>query len=105
MAWLKTEYRKFTAGGLGHPSIKPETALGSFIRFLVPRVTDVPADRVFFPAAGNNGGNDAGSNGNYWSGESDGDDNAYVLNFNDGNADVNSNNVNNEYSVRLVRGL
>ena len=60
---------------------------------------------MFFPAAGLNGGDNAGNEGNYWSGESDDDNNAYILNFNDGNANVNPNNVNNKYSVRLVRGL
>ena len=60
---------------------------------------------VFFPAAGQNGGNAAGVGGSYWSGESDAGDEAYALFFGGGNTNVTSSDVNYEYSVRLVRGL
>lgn len=60
---------------------------------------------VFFPAAGLNGGDLAGDEGDYWSGESlDGND-AFVLDFYDGGAGVYPDRVDFEYSVRLVRGL
>ena len=60
---------------------------------------------VFFPAAGLNGGDSAGDEGDYWSGESYSDSKAYFLYFDENDANVNPNNVNNKYSVRLVRGL
>ena len=60
---------------------------------------------VFFPAAGLVGGDDAGDEGFYWSGESGDDTLAYILFFRGGYADVSPNDVGNEYSVRLVRGL
>ena len=60
---------------------------------------------VFFPAAGYNGGSRAGSYGNYWSGEPDGDGRAWALSFSSGVADVISGRVDYEFSVRLVRGL
>ena len=49
--------------------------------------------------------NNVGSNGNYWSGtpNEDNEDNAYNMNFNSGNVNVNNDNRNNGYSVRLVR--
>ena len=60
---------------------------------------------LFFPAAGYNGGNFAGSRGWYWSGESYDNSNAYILFFYGGLAYVDSNDVNLKFSVRLVRGL
>ena len=63
---------------------------------------------VKVPAAGNyNDGslNNVGSNGNAWSSTPNGGNNAYNLNFNDGNKDVNNNNRKNGYSVRPVLGL
>jgi len=63
---------------------------------------------VFFPAAGysNNGSvNNQGNNGNYWSSTPNDDNNAYYLNFNSGNQNVNNNNRNNGYSVRAVLAL
>lgn len=59
---------------------------------------------VFFPAAGSGGGDNAGSYGHYWSGESDGD-RAVDLFFYSGYATVFSDDVIDGYSVRLVRGL
>ena len=59
---------------------------------------------VFFPAAGFNGGSSAGSAGRYRSGSLN-DDGADILYFYNGNAYVSSFSVNNEFSVRLVRGL
>ncbi|WP_446008960.1 hypothetical protein [Candidatus Electrothrix sp.] len=52
----------------------------------------------------NNNGtlNNAGSNGNYWSSTVDGT-NARNLNFNSGNADLNSNNRANGFSVRCLK--
>ncbi|MCI5139771.1 MAG: hypothetical protein D3922_15480 [Candidatus Electrothrix sp. AR1] len=46
--------------------------------------------------------NNAGSNGNYWSSTVDGT-NARNLNFNSGNADLNSNNRANGFSVRCLK--
>ena len=60
---------------------------------------------VFFPAAGLYGGNYAGSEGYYWSGESNDGSRAYVLEFDDGSARVGPSDVNLKFSVRLVRGL
>ena len=60
---------------------------------------------VFFPAAGLFGGDIAGGEGIYWSGESDDGLYAYVLLFVDGFADVYPDYVVNKCSVRLVRGL
>ena len=60
---------------------------------------------VFFPAAGLYGGNYAGSEGYYWSGESNDGSRAYVLDFDDGSARVGPSDVNGKFSVRLVRGL
>ena len=59
---------------------------------------------VFFPAAGQDGGDGAGVGGSYWSGESANSE-AYVLFFGGGIMNVTSSNVNYKYSVRLVRGL
>lgn len=59
---------------------------------------------VFFPAAGQDGGYSAGVEGYYWSGEYD-DDTAFILDFGDGYAYVYWSDVNNKFSVRLVRGL
>jgi len=61
---------------------------------------------VFFPAAGYDGGLDAGSYGCFWSGEPY-DGSAYPLDFvvDEDNACVNPYDVNDKYSVRLVRGL
>jgi len=62
--------------------------------------------QVFLPAAGNRNGtsvNNVGSNGNYWSASYNNSNNAYNVNFNDGN--LNTDNWNNRYngqSVRLV---
>lgn len=60
---------------------------------------------VFFPAAGDNGGDGAGSRGLYWSGEPDGGGSAWYLGFYGGLPGVYSDLVDYEYSVRLVRGL
>lgn len=61
------------------------------------------------PAAGYfNGGtrNNKGSNGNVWSSSlnTSNINNAYNLNFNDGNVNTNNNNRNNAFSVRGVVG-
>ena len=63
---------------------------------------------LFFPAVGNaeNGKvNNVGDYGNYWSVSLNDDDvnNAWKLNFNDGNCEVNNNNRYYGYSVRPVR--
>lgn len=63
--------------------------------------------RDFLPAAGNRWNdnlNNYGSNGYYWSGtlNSDNENNAYNLNFNSGNWNWNNNNRNNGFSVRPV---
>ncbi len=61
-----------------------------------------------FPAAGNyNGGsvNNAGSNGNYWSSTPNDTNNAYNLNFNSGNQNVNNNNRTNGQSLRAVSAI
>ncbi|MBQ5404466.1 MAG: hypothetical protein IIU11_08910, partial [Bacteroidales bacterium] len=62
---------------------------------------------VFFPAAGYDGGDLAGDEGNYWSSSPDDDYNAYFLYFFDGGAlvVVAPGSVYSKYSVRLVRGL
>ena len=62
---------------------------------------------VLLPVAGNrnnsNGSlNNVGSNGNYWSGTVNGT-NAQNLNFNSGNANMNSNNRANGNSVRCLK--
>ena len=62
---------------------------------------------LFLPAAGNRWDgelNNAGSNGNYWSSSlnADNPNNAWNLNFNSGNTNVNNNNRNNGFSVRPV---
>ncbi len=62
------------------------------------------------PAAGNRNGsslNNAGENGNYWSStpNESNSNNAYNLNFNSGNQNVNWNNRNNGQSVRPVSEL
>ena len=62
---------------------------------------------LFLPAAGyfnynNKKVNNAGTNGNYWSSTPNGSNNAYNLNFNSGNQNVNNNNRKNGYSVRAV---
>ena len=63
---------------------------------------------LFFPAVGNaeNGKvNNVGDFGNYWSVSlnDDGVSNAWELNFNDGNCEVNNNNRYYGHSVRPVR--
>ena len=60
---------------------------------------------VFFPAAGLGDGTDAGSVGNYWSGESYDDSNAYGMGFSAYGANVGNAVGTYECSVRLVRGL
>ncbi len=58
---------------------------------------------IFLPAAGYRNDtnlNNQGSNGNYWS-SSLNSDNAWNLNFNDGN--VNADNNNNRYNGQSVR--
>ncbi len=61
------------------------------------------------PAAGFRNGtslNNAGENGNYWSSTPDSDsNNAYNLNFNSSNRNVDWNNRNNGFSVRPVSAL
>lgn len=62
------------------------------------------------PAAGYRNGtsvNNQGSNGNYWSGtlNEGNSNNAYYLNFNNGNVNWNNNNRNNGHSVRPVSEL
>ena len=66
--------------------------------------------RIFLPAAGNRNGtslNNAGSNGNYWGAtpNSSNADNAYNLNFNSSDHNVNNNNRYNGYTVRPVTAL
>ena len=59
---------------------------------------------LFLPAAGNcNDGNanNVGDNGNYWSSTPNDENNAYNLNFNSGNCDVNNDNRENGFTVRL----
>jgi len=73
------------------------------IRFVLKRVKDM----FLLPLAGNrnnsNGSlNNVGSNGNYWSGSVDGA-NSRNLNFNSGNANMNSNNRANGFSVRCIK--
>jgi len=46
--------------------------------------------------------NNVDSNGNYWSSMATGD-NAYNLNFNSGNANMNNNNRANGFSVRCLK--
>ena len=68
--------------------------------FIRQDISFITAASFFLPAAGNyNNGNfnNAGSNGNYWSSTPNDDDNAYNLNFNDGNANVNNDNRDNGY--------
>lgn len=77
-----------------------------FILHFVMRFIDVVW--LKFPAAGNcNNGSvkNVGNNGNYWGSSPNGSNNAYNLNFNNGNKDVNNNNRKNGYSVRPVVGL
>lgn len=62
---------------------------------------------VLLPVAGNRNNsngtlNNVGSNGNYWSSTVDGT-NARNLNFNSSNANVNSNNRANGFSVRCLK--
>ena len=61
------------------------------------------------PAAGNrncNGNvNNVGSNGNYWSSTPNGSDNAWNLNFNSGEVNMNNNNRCYGQSVRLVQAF
>ncbi|MBQ5539485.1 MAG: hypothetical protein IIU03_04500, partial [Bacteroidales bacterium] len=59
---------------------------------------------VFFPAAGCDDGNLAGDDGYYWS-SSPVVDRAFRLYFNYGDARVSQGDVDDECSVRLVRGL
>lgn len=59
---------------------------------------------VFFPAAGLDGGEEAGDEGYYW-GESYDDSRAYILFFYGRGANVRPYPVSGKYSVRLVRGL
>ena len=49
--------------------------------------------------------NNVGSNGNYWSSTPNGSDNAWNLNFNSGNVNMNNNNRCNGQSVRLVQAF
>ncbi|MBR1513183.1 MAG: RNA-directed DNA polymerase [Bacteroidales bacterium] len=63
---------------------------------------------LFLPAAGNRWDselNNAGSNGNYWSRSlnTDNPNNAWNLNFNSDDCNMNNNNRNNGFSVRPVR--
>ena len=63
---------------------------------------------LFLPAAGyrnNSSLNNAGSNGNYWSSSlnTDNPNNAWKLNFNSDNYNMNNNNRNYGHSVRAVR--
>ena len=63
--------------------------------------------REMLPAAGNRNGtefNNVGSNGNYWSSSlnTDNPNNAWNLNFNSTNGNMNNNNRNNGFSVRPV---
>jgi len=63
---------------------------------------------LFFPAVGNAADgkvNNIGDNGNYWSASLGSKDvsNAWKLNFNDGNREVNNNNRYYGYAVRPVR--
>ena len=63
---------------------------------------------LFLPAAGYRNGtslNNAGTNGNYWSSSlnTENPNNAWNLNFNSGNCNMNNNNRNNGLSVRPVR--
>jgi hypothetical protein len=65
---------------------------------------------IFLPAAGHRNGSslgDAGSFGYYWSSSpiAGYDNNAYNLNFNSGDANMNNNNRANGYSVRCVQNL
>lgn len=48
------------------------------------------------------GSSNSGTNGNYWSATNDGS-NAWNLNFNSGNLNVNPNNPAHGFSVRLFR--
>jgi uncharacterized protein (TIGR02145 family) len=62
---------------------------------------------VLLPVAGNRNNsngtlNNVGSNGNYWSSTVDGT-NARNLNFNSSNANMNSNNRANGFSVRCLK--
>ena len=62
---------------------------------------------IFFPAAGYvDGGSllSRGSNGRYWSRSFNSSSNAWKLNFNSSERNVNTNNRNNGFSVRAVRG-
>ncbi|MBQ3657696.1 MAG: hypothetical protein II956_12765 [Bacteroidales bacterium] len=79
-------------------------------KLLVPFCTSIRGQpkqvAVFLPAAGYCFGTDRnndGSNGYYWSSTPNGESNAYYLNFNSGNANVNNNNRNYGQSVRAVR--
>ena len=69
-------------------------------------ISGLPTSSVFLPAAGNRNGksvNNVGSNGNYWSSTANDSDNAWNLNFNGSDANMNNNNRYNGQSVRLVR--
>ncbi|MBQ6208413.1 MAG: group II intron reverse transcriptase domain-containing protein [Prevotella sp.] len=84
---------------------KPQLALGSAYPSLGSINTDDCPSVV--PAAGNRNGsslNNAGSNGNYWSGtlNASNSNNAYNLNFNSGNVNRNNNNRYNGHTVRPV---
>ena len=75
---------------------------------LLPFIPDGCHDAL--PAAGNRNGTDVnnrGSNGYYWSAtlNENNSNNAYYLNFNDGNWNWNNNNRNNGHTVRPVTEL
>lgn len=79
----------------------------SYILSMYPYQMTVEQCSCFLLAAGyrwNDNLNNAGSNGNYWSGSlnPDNDNNAYILNFNSGNWDWSWNNRYNGQSVRAV---
>lgn len=76
-----------------------------YVVSFIPKVT-LTID--ILPCTGNRNGGEVkniGSNGNYWSGSlnAENTNNAYELNFNDEKVNVNNNNRNNGYSVRLAR--
>ncbi|MBQ4407151.1 MAG: hypothetical protein II852_09095 [Bacteroidales bacterium] len=104
------EYEKGTADPFRLPTKAELEALGSGTwktkNSMNGREFSTDYGSVFFPAAGLNSGTDASYEGFYWSGESYGDNFAYVLYFNDSYAHVRQNDAYGlEFSVRLVRGL
>ena len=65
--------------------------------------------RPYLPFLGVYGGNynnstfnNGGTNGNYWSSTAYDESNAYNLNYNSGNANMNNNNKRNGFSLRCV---